>query len=59
MDSVRRYVYFNADDLLASYRAKIERANSLSAKNSEVYLAKLSEGLKGYSNWRLKAVPCL
>ncbi len=49
VDSVLRYVHFNADDLLASYRAKIERATSISAKNREAYLAELSEGLKGYT----------
>jgi arginine decarboxylase len=47
--SVLRYVHFNADDLLASYRAKIERATSVSAKNRESYLDELSEGLKGYT----------
>jgi arginine decarboxylase-like protein len=42
-------VHFNADDLLASYRAKIERAPSLSVKNRESYLTELAEGLKGYT----------
>jgi arginine decarboxylase len=49
VDSVLRYVHFNADDLLASYRAKTERASSLSAKNRESYLTELAEGLKGYT----------
>jgi len=49
VDSVLRYVHFNADDLLTSYRAKIERATSISEKNRETYLAELSEGLKGYT----------
>ncbi len=49
VDSVLRYVHFNADDLLVSYRAKIERAKSLSMKNRETYLVELSEGLKGYT----------
>ena len=49
VDSVLRYVHFNADDLLASYRAKIECAKSLNEKNRETYLAELSEGLKGYT----------
>ncbi len=49
VDSVLRYVHFNAEDLLASYRAKIEHAASLSAKDREAYLAELSEGLKGYT----------
>jgi arginine decarboxylase len=49
VDSVLRYVHFNADDLLTSYRAKIDRATSISAKNRETYLAELSEGLKGYT----------
>ena len=58
MDSVLRYVHFNADNLLASYRAKIERAKSLSAKNRETYLAELAEGLKGYTYFRgLKQFP--
>ena len=49
VDSVLRYVNFNADDLLASYRAKIERASALSEKNRASFLAELSEGLKGYT----------
>ena len=49
VDSVLRYVHFNADELLAAYRAKIERAPSLSVKNREAYLAELAEGLKGYT----------
>jgi arginine decarboxylase len=49
VDSVLRYVHFNADDLLASYRAKIERAPSLSAENRESYLTELAEGLQGYT----------
>ncbi|MEX2164405.1 MAG: hypothetical protein WD823_09205 [Sulfuricaulis sp.] len=49
VDSVLRYVHFNADDLLASYRAKIERAKSLSPRNREAYLTELAEGLKGYT----------
>jgi arginine decarboxylase len=49
VDSVLRYVHFNADDLLAAYRAKIERAPSLGAENRGSYLAELAEGLKGYT----------
>jgi len=49
VDSVLRYVHFNADDLLAAYRAKIGHATSLSAKSRETYLDELSEGLKGYT----------
>ncbi|MDH3370757.1 MAG: biosynthetic arginine decarboxylase [Gammaproteobacteria bacterium] len=49
VDSVLRYVNFNADDLLASYRAKIESASALSEKNRNSFLAELSEGLKGYT----------
>jgi arginine decarboxylase len=49
VDSVLRYVHFNADELLVAYRAKIERATALSAKNREAYLAELSEGLTGYT----------
>jgi arginine decarboxylase len=49
VDSVLRYVHFNADDLLLSYRAKIERASSLTGKNRELFLTELSEGLKGYT----------
>jgi len=50
VDSVLRYVHFNADDLLASYRAKIERATSISAKNRDTYLAELSEGIPHQRN---------
>ncbi|MHB8743768.1 MAG: biosynthetic arginine decarboxylase [Sulfuricaulis sp.] len=49
VDSVLRYVHFNADELLAVYHAKIDRVKSLSAKNRATYLAELSEGLKGYT----------
>jgi arginine decarboxylase len=49
VDSVLRYVHFNADDLLAAYRAKIEHAPSLSAENRESYLTELAEGLQGYT----------
>jgi arginine decarboxylase len=49
VDSVLRYVHFNADDLLGTYRTKIERAPALSAENRERYLAELAGGLKGYT----------
>ena len=49
VDSVLRYVHFNADELLASYRAKIGQAKALSAENREIYLAELAEGLQGYT----------
>ena len=49
VDSVLRYVNFEPQELIADYRAKVERATSLSAKNRETYLAELSEGLKGYT----------
>ena len=49
VDSVLRYVHFNADDLLSTYRAKIGHAKSLSAKNRETYLTELAEGLQGYT----------
>jgi arginine decarboxylase len=49
VNSVLRYVNYNADDLLASYRAKIERASTLNAKSRASFLAELSEGLKGYT----------
>jgi len=49
VDSVLRYVHFNADELLASYRAKIGHAKALSVKNRETYLAELAEGLQGYT----------
>jgi len=49
VDSVLRYVHFNADDLLSAYRAKIGHAQALSAKTREIYLTELAEGLKGYT----------
>ena len=48
VDSVLRYVHFNAEDLLASFRARIQAA-SLSDAQRETCLDELSAGLQGYT----------
>jgi arginine decarboxylase len=49
VDSVLRYVHFDAEDLLAAYRAKIDAAAHLSAEQRRAYLGELQEGLSGYT----------
>lgn len=49
VDSVLRYVHFDAEDLLSAYRAKIEAAKHLSTGQREAYLRALQEGLSGYT----------
>lgn len=48
VESVLRYVHFNAEDLLAAYRAKIAAAQ-FDAERREAALRELEEGLKGYT----------
>ena len=49
VDSVLRYVNFDAADLLAAYKTKIENARDLSASERGRYLDELASGLKGYT----------
>lgn len=49
VDSVLRYVHFDAQDLLAAYRTKIEAAAGLDAESKQNYLAELAAGLEGYT----------
>lgn len=48
VENVLRYVQFDSQELLVSYRAQFERAN-LSPQETEEYLETLREGLKGYT----------
>jgi len=48
VDAVLRYVQFNADDLLESYRSKIANAN-LDADQKRICLETLEDGLTGYT----------
>ena len=49
VDSVLRYVNYDAEDLLAAYRRKIGGATALNANQRQQYLAALSDGLSGYT----------
>lgn len=46
--SVLRYVDYDADDLMAAYRARVA-ASGLSLQEQEVILAQLDAGLRGYT----------
>jgi arginine decarboxylase len=48
VDSVLRYVHFDAEELLARFQARIAAA-PLSAEQRETYLKELSAGLSGYT----------
>jgi arginine decarboxylase len=48
VDSVLRYVHFEAEDLLRAYREQISRA-VLSDEERETYLNELAAGLSGYT----------
>jgi arginine decarboxylase len=48
VDAVLRYVHFNAEDLLAAYRRRID-ATSLEPAQREAYIAELEAGLRGYT----------
>ncbi|MDH5648954.1 MAG: biosynthetic arginine decarboxylase [Gammaproteobacteria bacterium] len=47
--SVLRYVHFNPEDLLASYRKKITGTQSLSDQEREKFLQELADGMEGYT----------
>jgi arginine decarboxylase len=49
VDSVLRYVHFDAEDLLAAYRRKIDAATALDATQRRQYLDTLKDGLSGYT----------
>lgn len=48
VENVLRYVHFDSQELLASYRAQFARAN-LPPEETEAYLEDLKEGLRGYT----------
>ena len=47
-ETVLRYVHFNAEDLLQTFRAKIEAAQLKPAERT-LFLHELQEGLSGYT----------
>ena len=47
--SVLRYVHFDPEELLASYKRKIKNAKALSPSQCESYINELAEGLEGYT----------
>lgn len=49
VDSVLRFVHFNPEDLLATYRQKVSAATWLDAKARDTYLTELAAGLEGYT----------
>ncbi|MFL6713460.1 MAG: biosynthetic arginine decarboxylase [Sulfurifustis sp.] len=49
VDSVLRYVEFDAKDLLAAYREKVESASGLDRDQRERFLKELAGGLEGYT----------
>jgi arginine decarboxylase len=49
VDSVLRYVHFDAEDLLAAYREKVRQAPDLDASRRASYLKELAAGLEGYT----------
>lgn len=49
VDSVLRYVHFDAEDLLAAYREKVKRARDLDPSRRDLYLKELAAGLEGYT----------
>ncbi len=49
VDSVLRYVHYDAEDLLASYRRKIDAATALNASQRQLYFDTLKDGLNGYT----------
>jgi len=48
IDELLRYVHFNTDHMLQSYRDKISAAN-LTIEEQQAYLQDLEEGLQGYT----------
>ena len=49
VDSVLRYVHFDAEDLLAAYREKVREAPDLDPSRKDQYLKELAAGLEGYT----------
>jgi len=49
VDSVLRFVHFNAEDLLAAYREKVAAASWLQERQRDTCLRELSAGLEGYT----------
>ena len=49
VDSVLRYVNYDAEDLLVAYRGKIDAAAALNASQRQQYLETLKDGLSGYT----------
>jgi arginine decarboxylase len=49
VDSVLRFVHFNAEDLLSAYRDKVAAADWLSTAERDTCLSELSAGLEGYT----------
>lgn len=49
VDSVLRYVHFDAEDLLVAYREKVRLAPDLDASRRDLYLRELAAGLEGYT----------
>src|SRR5207237_8973784 len=49
VDSVLRFVHFDAEDLLAAYRQKVSAATWLDAKCREICITELAAGLEGYT----------
>ena len=47
--SVLRYVNFDPEDLLATYRSKLHAAEWLTPETAAGYLSELAEGLQGYT----------
>jgi arginine decarboxylase len=48
VDELLRYVHFDADELLAAYRRKLDQAD-LDEPLRKAYLSELEEGLAGYT----------
>lgn len=49
VDSVLRYVHFDAEELLAAYRDKVGRSADLTSDRRDLYLKELAAGLEGYT----------
>jgi arginine decarboxylase len=49
VDSVLKFVHFDAADLLSAYRHKVSQATWLDAKSRENFLTELAAGLEGYT----------
>jgi arginine decarboxylase len=49
VDSVLRYVHFDAENLLSTYRDKVSQAAELDTERKNLYLKELAAGLEGYT----------